>query len=201
MAEKQRDLEEKVVMKSSTNYVSKEDIKKNVTEEIETRLQEKEAEEKARKDRRNNIIMFGINKNQATNQKDTQSEDLGEIKKILSEFCEVQLTEEGVAKVICMGKYTESKKRPVIRTIKTEEKKKEIFQNLQKLRRCIENITNTHEPMTSHRSKGKNYEQLINEAKRKEECDLSRSYIHRVCGPLWGWHIKKIAKKTESLKL
>ena len=37
-----------------------------------------------------------------------------------------------------MVKYTESKKRPVIITIKTEEKKKEIFQNLQKLRRPIE---------------------------------------------------------------
>ena len=76
MEEKQRDLEEKVVMKSRTNYVSKEYIKKNVTEEIETRFQEKEAEEKARKDRRNNIIVFGIKEIQATNQKDTQNEDL-----------------------------------------------------------------------------------------------------------------------------
>ena len=57
-------------MKSSTNYVSKEDVKKNVSEEIEIRLQEKKAEEKARKDRRNNIIVFGIKENQATNQKD-----------------------------------------------------------------------------------------------------------------------------------
>ena len=41
MEEKQRELEEKVVMKSSTNYASKEDMKKNVTEKIEMRLQEK----------------------------------------------------------------------------------------------------------------------------------------------------------------
>ena len=61
MEEKQRDQEEKVAMKSSTNYVSKEDIKKNVTEEIETRLPEKEAGEKARKDNRSNLIVFGIN--------------------------------------------------------------------------------------------------------------------------------------------
>ena len=123
MEEKQRDLEEKVVMKSSTNYVSKEDIKKNVTEEIETRLQEKKAEEKARKDRRNNIIVFGMKENQATNQKETQIEDLREIKKILNEFCEAKLNEGDVAKVIRMGKYTESKKRPVIITIKKEKKK------------------------------------------------------------------------------
>ena len=56
--------------------MSKEDIKKNVSEEIETRLQEKEAEEKARKDWRKNIIMFSIKENQVTNQKDTQNEDL-----------------------------------------------------------------------------------------------------------------------------
>ena len=55
-------------MKSSTNFVSEEDMKKNVTEEIETRLQEKVAAEKAWKDRRNNIIVFGIKENQATNQ-------------------------------------------------------------------------------------------------------------------------------------
>ena len=107
-------------------------------------MQEKEAEEKARKDRRNNIIVFGIKENQVTTQKDTQTEDLREIKKLLNEFCEVQLNED-VAKVIFMGKYTESKKRPVIVTIKTEEKKKEIFQNLQKLRRCVENITISHD--------------------------------------------------------
>ena len=98
-------------------------MKKNVSEEIETRLQEKETEEKARKDRRNNIIVFGIKENQATNQKGKQAEDIREIKKILNEFCEIHLKEQDVAKVICMGKYTESKKRPVIMTIKTEEKK------------------------------------------------------------------------------
>ena len=58
-------------MKSSTNYVNKENMKKSVTKEIEIGLlQEKEAEEKARKTRRNIIIIFGIKENQATNQKD-----------------------------------------------------------------------------------------------------------------------------------
>ena len=144
MVEKQKELEERIVVKSSANYVSKEDIKKNVTEEIETRLQEKVTEEKAGKDRRNNIIAFGIKENQATDKKDKQTEDMKEIKKILNESCEVQLNED-VAKVICMGKCTESKKRPIIITIKTKEKKKETFQNLQKLRRSIENITITHD--------------------------------------------------------
>ena len=43
-----------------------------------------------------------------------------------------------------MRKYTESKKRPMIITIKTEEKKKEGFQNLQKLR-SVKNIIITYD--------------------------------------------------------
>ena len=78
MEEKQRELEKIIVMKLSINYVNEEDMKRNVTEDIKTRLQEKEAEEKARKDKRNNIIFFGIDKNQATNKKDKQTEDIKE---------------------------------------------------------------------------------------------------------------------------
>ena len=60
----------------------------------------------------------------------------------LMKMFEVPLNED-VAKVIHMRKYTKSKKRLMTITMKTEEKKKEIFQNLQKLRRSVENITNT----------------------------------------------------------
>ena len=42
-----------------------------------------------------------------------------------------------------MGKYTEGTKRPIIITIGTEEKKKKIFKNLQKLRRSADDITIT----------------------------------------------------------
>ena len=78
-------------------------------------------------------------------------------------------------------------------SIKTEEKKKEIFKNLQKLRRSDENITITHDLTQKQR---KELQELISEAKRKEECDTSYSYIYRVCGPPWGWFIKKIEKKS-----
>ena len=41
MEEKQRELEKKVVMKLSTNYVSKENMKNNVSEEIEKKISRK----------------------------------------------------------------------------------------------------------------------------------------------------------------
>ena len=63
-----------------------------------------------------------------------------------------------------MGKYTESKQKPMIITIKTEEKKKEIFQNLQKLRRSVENTTVTHDLTKKQREE---LQELISETKRK----------------------------------
>ena len=63
-----------------------------------------------------------------------------------------------------MGKYTESMQKPMIITIKTEEKKKEIFQNLQKLRRSVENTTVTHDLTKKQREE---LQELISETKRK----------------------------------
>ena len=65
---------------------------------------------KAMKDMRNNIMVLGLKK-QTISQNDKQTEDIKEKRKILNEFCEVELNDCDVAKLICMGKYTESKKR------------------------------------------------------------------------------------------
>ena len=64
--------------------------------------------------------------------------DLRELQKILKDCCivEQKLT-------IQMDKYTEGTKRPIIITTGTEEKKKEIFKNLKKLRRSADDITIT----------------------------------------------------------
>ena len=66
-----------------------------------------------------------------------------------------------------MELYTGSKKRPMMITIKTEEKKKEIFQNLQKLRRSVENITIIHDLTKKQKEE---LQELISETKRAEEC-------------------------------
>ena len=48
MKTKQQELEERTVIKSSTNNASKGGMKKNITKEIETWLQKKEAEGEAK---------------------------------------------------------------------------------------------------------------------------------------------------------
>ena len=90
-----------------------------------------------------------------------------------------------------MGKYMEGKKRPVIITISSEEKKREIFKNLHKLRKSTDNVTITHDLTVQQREE---LQDLIKEAKNKEECDQSGRFIYRVRRPPWGWYLKKIAK-------
>ena len=84
-----------------------------------------------------------------------------------------------------MGKYTERKKRPIITMIGTGEKKKEMFKHVHKLRRSADNMTSSHDLTT------KGLYELIKEAKNKEE---SGKFSYRVCGPTWGWYVKKIVK-------
>ena len=48
-------------------------------------------EERARKDRRNNMVIFGIKECQVMNGKEKQEVDLKEVQKILKDCCEVEL--------------------------------------------------------------------------------------------------------------
>ena len=130
--------------KENTVKINKEDII-SVNDVIEKKIKEKDVEERARKDRRNNMVIFGIKECEEMSGKEKQEVDLKEVQKILKDCCEVELKQDNVAKVIRMGKYTEGKKRPIIIMIGTEEKKKEIFKNLHKLRRSADNITITHD--------------------------------------------------------
>ena len=67
--------------------------------------------------------------------------------------------------------------------IGTEEKKKEIFKNLHKLRRSAGNVIITPDLTVQQREE---LHELIKEAKDKEECDQSGRFIYRVHGPPWG---------------
>ena len=109
--------------KGNTVKINKEDIV-SVNDVIEKKIKEKDVEERTRKDRRNNMVIFGIKECEAMSGKEKQEIDLKEVQKILKDCCEVELKQTNVGKVIRMGKYTEGKKRPIIITIGTEEKRR-----------------------------------------------------------------------------
>ena len=58
-------------------------------------------------------FVYGIKEAKGSNQLDRQTEDINQLKKIFQEYCEVNLREEHVGKVICLGKFDETKKRPI----------------------------------------------------------------------------------------
>ena len=175
---------------SWADIVSKEEVNKNVEDTIDKRLKEKEEEEKARRDRMKNIIVYGINEVEGANPLERRTKDTKEIQNLLKEYCEVELMDEDIGKSMHLGKYDQTKKRPILIAIKTEDKKMEIFQNLHKLRRSPTNISVAHD-LT--RKQGE-LQELIKEARKKEENDQSGNFMYRLRGPPWGWFIKKINK-------
>ena len=108
---------------SWADIVSEEEVRKNVKETIDKRIKEKEEEEKARKDRMKNIIIYGINEVEDTNPLERRAKDIKEIQNLLKEYCEVELKDEDIGKSMRLGKYEQSKKRPILIAIRTEDKK------------------------------------------------------------------------------
>ena len=121
------------------------------------------------------------------------------MQKILKDCCEIELKHDNVVKVIQMGKYMEGKKRSVIITISSEEKKREIFKSLHlyKLRKSTDNVTITHDLTVQQREE---LQDLMKEAKNNEDCDQLGRFIYRVCDPPWGWYLKKIANSLRKAK-
>ena len=93
-----------------------------------------------------------------------------------------------------MGKLNEEKDRPLLITLKEEEKKRQLFKNLNKIRDAGEPFSKviiTHDLTKKQKDELK---QLVEQAKGKEE-DQSGEYMYCVRGPPWNWFIKKIPKK------
>ena len=84
-------IEEKLIHKQENIVkISKEDII-NVNNVIEKKIQEKDVEEIARKDRKNNMANFGIKESETMSGKEKQEVHLKEVQKILKDCCEVEL--------------------------------------------------------------------------------------------------------------
>ena len=94
-----------------------------------------------------------------------------------------------------MGKLNKEKDRPLLITLKEEEKKRELFQNLNKIRDAGEpfnKVIITHDLTKKQKDELK---ELVEQAKEKEKEDQSGEYMYCVRGPPWSWFIKKIPKK------
>ena len=169
--------------------------KKTVEEEIERQLRDRENEEKDRQNRRNNMIVFGLPESKAVENEHRKEEDIKQIVGLSKTICQVNITEEAISKAISLGKLNEENDRPLLITLKEEEKKRQLFQNLNKIRDAGEpfnKVIITHDLTKKQKEELK---QMVEQAKEKEKEDQLGKYTYRVRGPPWNWFIKKIPKK------
>ena len=107
--------------------------KKTLEEEIERQLRDRENEED-RKNRRNTIMVFGLPESKAVENEHRKEEDIKQIVGLSKTICQVNITKEAISKAIRLGKLNEEKDRPLLIILKEEEKKRQLFQNLNKIK-------------------------------------------------------------------
>ena len=95
---------------------------KTVEEAIEKQLRDRENEEKDRQNRKNNIIVFELPESKATENEQRKDEDIKRIVGLSKRICQVNITEEVISRAIRLGKLNEEKDRPLLITLKEEEK-------------------------------------------------------------------------------
>ena len=169
--------------------------KKTVEEVIEKQLRDRENEEKDRQNRKNNIIVFGLPESKDTENEQRKDEDIMLIVGLSKTICQVNITEEAISRAIRLGKLNEEKDQPLLITLKEEEKKRQLFQNLNKIRDAGEpfnKVIITHDLTKKQKDE---LTQLVEQVKEKEKEDQSGEYMYHVRGPPWSWFIKKIPKK------
>ena len=122
-----------------------------------------------------------------------------QIVKELFDTCEVNLDpKEHIVNVFRLGKKEEGKKRPILVQLKEENVKKELFQNLWKLKNApdrIANISVGHDMTKEEREETK---RLVGEAKRLAK--QNPDFKYKLKGPPWKRFISKVKIGISSTK-
>ena len=101
---------------------------------------------------------------------------------------------KSLEKAIRLEKALDEKERPLLVTLKEENKKREIFKNLKRIREAVapfNKVTIVHDLTIKQK---KELKEKIEQAREKERNDESGEFMYRVHGPPWSWYIKKIKK-------
>lgn len=170
--------------------------KRTVQEVIEKSLKERESEEKERQSRRKNIIIFDLPESKETEPDARKEEDTKKVIGLCKNIINITFDQSMIDRAIRLGKATEGKDRPLLVSLKEENKKREIFQNLNKIRESgapFNKINISHDLTKKQKEELK---EIIEEAQKKEQNDQSGEWMYRVRGPPWNWYIKKIPKRT-----
>ena len=107
--------------------------KRTVEEVVQKSLKDRDSEEKERQNRRKNTIIFELPESKKSKPDDRKEEDVQKFVGICKNICKINMTNDHIERAIRLGKVTEGKDGPLLVTMKDENKKREVFQNLNKL--------------------------------------------------------------------
>ena len=170
--------------------------KRTVEEVIAKSLKERDNEEKERQKRRRNIIVFELPESKKSEPEDRKEEDIKKFVGICNSIIKISFDQSMIERIIRLGKATDDKHRPLLISLKEEDRKRDIFQNLNKIRESeipFNKISIAHDLTKKQKEE---LQEKIKEAQEMEVSDQSGEWIYRVRGPPWNWFIKKIHKRT-----
>lgn len=148
-----------------------------------------------RREREQNLIIFGVKESNSDNKQERIQHDLEKIKEI-GNICDVKLTDSDMTKTVRLGKFnTESKERPILATVASLETKKKILKGAWKLSKLNKEPNSTRVRIANDLTKTEREQekQLYVKAKEMQENE-SGEYLFKVRGPPWARKIVKVKK-------
>ena len=145
--------------------------------------------------REKNIVLFNCSESQASDNSSRKSDDAEKILKVLNQGCEVDIHPQNLEKVIRLGRRNDdddSPPRPLLVTLDSLGKKKEIMRNLFKLRDKHFDVRINHDMTKAERENSK---KLYMEAKRRQDSDASGNWIFKIRGPPWDLKIIRVKRR------
>ncbi|XP_062589095.1 uncharacterized protein LOC134250751, partial [Saccostrea cucullata] len=143
-----------------------------------------------RKNRECNMIIYGIEESDSDNKEVRRTNDGDKVKEI-AEVCEVNVADESTIKLMRLGKFNKDKKRrPLLVTFSTPEKKVEFFKRGGKLRENIE-LSEVRLANDLTRTERENEKKLYMKAKELNK-NGSGEFHYRVRGPPWARKVVKL---------
>lgn len=147
------------------------------------------SELKERKAREKNIVIYDSEEIDSDNKMERENHDLETVTQVF-QACKLDIANSDITKVNRIGKFDkEKKKRPILATLESLEKKGELFKNITKLQDCHDDkIRELKISNDLTKEERKNEQKLYTEAKRRSQGEDK----FKVRGPPWARRIVKI---------
>ena len=138
-----------------------------------------------------------IPESKAADSEQRKSEDIQKMIGLSMNICHVGISYMDINRAGRLGKVVEDKDRPLLVMLKEEDKKREIFQNMSKIREPPS--TKSLLLMIWPKKQKEELKNMVEQAQKKGRDDESGEYMYQVRVPPWSWYIKKISKGNQPM--